>query len=75
MNDLPPMLCRELLRQLTPRQREVARAIATGAPRKELCGVLGMSYHTMDKHVRAIYGAWGFHNEVEMVRVVLLSRQ
>lgn len=55
--------CQEVLRQLTPRQREVLRAFAEGLSPDEVAARLHLSRHTVDSHKTRILAlcrnAWG----------------
>ncbi len=42
--------------QLTPREQEVLHALAEGLSMSEISGKLNISYHTVDTHLRHIYG-------------------
>lgn len=44
---------------LTQREKEVLKLLVDGATKKEVAGVLALSYHTVDKHVRGIYSKLG----------------
>jgi DNA-binding CsgD family transcriptional regulator len=47
---------------LTDRERETLRLLAKGLIKKEIADQLGVSYHTVDTHVRNIYGKLQVHN-------------
>lgn len=47
---------------LTQREKDVLRLLVGGAIKKEVADDLGLSYHTVDKHVRAIYAKLQVHN-------------
>jgi DNA-binding NarL/FixJ family response regulator len=40
---------------LSPREREVLELVVQGLVKKEVAGQLGLSYHTVDNHLRSIY--------------------
>ena len=56
---------------LTPRECEVARLLATGLILKQVAGRLGVSYHTARHHAESIYSKLGVHGRVEVARVVM----
>lgn len=56
---------------LTPRESEVARLLATGLAIKQVAGRLGVSYHTARHHAERIYSKLGVHGRVEVARLVL----
>ena len=47
---------------LTDRERETLGLLAKGLIKKEIADQLGVSYHTVDSHVRNIYGKLQVHN-------------
>jgi DNA-binding NarL/FixJ family response regulator len=47
---------------LTERERETLALLAKGLIKKEIADKLGVSYHTVDTHVRNIYGKLQVHN-------------
>jgi DNA-binding NarL/FixJ family response regulator len=47
---------------LTDREREILSLLAKGLIKKEIADQLGVSYHTVDTHVRNIYGKLKVHN-------------
>jgi DNA-binding NarL/FixJ family response regulator len=49
-------------RKLSPRQRQILKAIATGAERKEIAGRLKISPNTVDAHCRNLYARLGIQN-------------
>lgn len=48
--------------ELTPRELEVLSLLAEGFAKKQIADELGISYHTVDMHVRAIYQKLQVHN-------------
>jgi DNA-binding NarL/FixJ family response regulator len=74
MMDYSPGRCREMLGRLTPRQREVLRALASGAPRKQLAPELGMSENTLRNHCQEAFLRLEIHSEIEAVRVIISAR-
>lgn len=49
-------------RRLPPRQRQVLRALAGGAERKEIADQLKVSRWTVDSYCAAIFATLGVHN-------------
>jgi DNA-binding NarL/FixJ family response regulator len=47
---------------LTERERETLSLLAKGLIKKEIAEQMGVSYHTVDTHVRNIYGKLQVHN-------------
>lgn len=47
---------------LTERERETLSLLAKGLIKKEIADRMGVSYHTVDTHVRNIYGKLQVHN-------------
>ncbi|MCU0794930.1 MAG: response regulator transcription factor [Akkermansiaceae bacterium] len=47
---------------LTERERETLALLAKGLIKKQIADELGVSYHTVDTHVRNIYGKLRVHN-------------
>jgi len=47
---------------LTDREREILSLLVKGLIKKEIADQLGVSYHTVDTHVRNIYGKLQVHN-------------
>lgn len=56
-----------LLRELSPRQREVLSHLAQGQTNKEIAKQLGVSVATVKLHVQAILSATGTRNRTEVV--------
>ena len=57
--------------ELTPRETEVLRLVATGMSSKEIAGRLGLSHRTVQNHVQNTLGTLHLHNRVELVRFAL----
>lgn len=53
---------------LTPRQREVVAAVATGLTNKEVAYQLGISKHTVDVHITDILAKLHLDNRMELAR-------
>jgi DNA-binding NarL/FixJ family response regulator len=47
---------------LTDREREILVLLSRGMIKKEIASEMGLSYHTIDSHVRNIYGKLQVHN-------------
>lgn len=60
----------ENLKTLTPRELEVAKLLATGAPNKVVADQLGMTTRTAQVHRAAIYLKLGVHSAVEIAELV-----
>ncbi|NHA67062.1 response regulator [Phycicoccus flavus] len=57
--------------QLTARETEVLRLVATGLGSKEIAAQLGLSHRTVQNHVQNTLGKLHLHNRVELVRFAL----
>jgi DNA-binding CsgD family transcriptional regulator len=55
---------------VTPRQREVAELLASGATSPEVARHLGLALETVRTHVKAIYERLGIASRAELARVV-----
>lgn len=53
--------------QLSPREAEVARAMATGLARHRIAAHLGLSAHTVNTLVKRIYRKLGVHTHAELI--------
>ncbi len=62
---------RDVDRELTRREREVARLIAEGASSKEAGRRLGISPRTVEIHRARIMAKLGARNAADLVRIVL----
>lgn len=58
---------------LTPRERDVLRAIASGASNKEAGRMLGISPRTVEVHRAKVMDKLGAKNAADLVRIVLSS--
>lgn len=52
----------DLLRGLSPREREVCHWVCEGKRDREIAVILGISYRTVTVHVRSILGKLGVEN-------------
>ena len=59
------------LDRLTPREREIAQAAASGAPAQELAAQLFLSPRTVETHLIRIYRKLGLRSRAELVALVL----
>jgi DNA-binding NarL/FixJ family response regulator len=57
--------------ELTPREVEVLRLVATGMSYKEIAAELFLSHRTVQNHVQNTLGKLHLHNRVELVRFAL----
>ena len=57
--------------ELTGRETEVLRLVATGMSYKEIAGELFLSHRTVQNHVQNTLGKLHLHNRVELVRFAL----
>jgi DNA-binding NarL/FixJ family response regulator len=57
--------------QLTARETEVLRLVATGMSSKEIAAQLVLSHRTVQNHVQNTLGKLHLHNRVELVRFAL----
>ena len=57
--------------ELTERETEVLRLVATGMSYKEIAGELFLSHRTVQNHVQNTLGKLHLHNRVELVRFAL----
>jgi DNA-binding NarL/FixJ family response regulator len=55
------------LERLTPREKEVLRLMAEGAPSREIAGRLGISYTTVRTHIRSLGSKLGVHSKLEAI--------
>ncbi|MCP5207588.1 MAG: response regulator transcription factor [Hahellaceae bacterium] len=54
---------------ITPRQLEVLKLLASGMPNKRICTTLGLTEHTVKSHLKALFSALEVHNRTECVNV------
>ena len=57
--------------ELTDRETEVLRLVATGMSYKEIAAELVLSHRTVQNHVQNTLGKLHLHNRVELVRFAL----
>ena len=61
------------LRELTPQELQIARAVAGGKNNCEVSAALFVSRKTVEAHLTRIYRKLGIHSRVELTRVLLAS--
>lgn len=66
--------CVQAVAELSPRQREVLRAIAQCKPTKNIADDLGVSYATVKMHRRLLYASLGIHSNGEAIRIAMASK-
>ncbi|MFL5734098.1 MAG: response regulator transcription factor [Chloroflexia bacterium] len=59
---------RSRVAQLTGRQEEVLRLVATGLTNKEVAAQLGLSVHTIESHLHSLYGKIGVFTRGAAIR-------
>ncbi len=59
---------------LTPREREILSLLVQGLIMKEIAARLGLSYHTIDSHLRSIYDKLHVHSRTAVVAKALRER-
>jgi len=57
--------------ELTERETEVLKLVATGMSYKEIAGELFLSHRTVQNHVQNTLGKLHLHNRVELVRYAI----
>lgn len=62
---------RDRVPELTDREIEVLRLVATGMSYKEIAADLGISHRTVQNHVQNTLGKLHMHNRVELVRFAI----
>ncbi|HJV28540.1 MAG TPA: LuxR C-terminal-related transcriptional regulator [Aromatoleum sp.] len=64
---LPAVADETLLRALTDREAEVARAAATGQSNKEIAATLGVTERTVKAHLAAVFEKLGVRDRLQLV--------
>lgn len=64
----------ELNTQLSNRELEVARLLASGMTKNDVADKLFVSPHTVDKHRCSIYTKLGIHKEQELASYLLINK-
>lgn len=59
---------------LTPRELEILKLLVEGRIKKEIGAEIGLSYHTIDKHMRNIYAKLNVHTRTGAVAKALKER-
>jgi len=62
-------------RAVTSREDEVLRMVAAGQTNSEISLKLGISVHTVERHLANVYEKWDIHNRVELVLEFLRRSQ
>jgi DNA-binding NarL/FixJ family response regulator len=57
--------------ELTDRETEILKYVATGMGYKEIASTLFLSHRTVQNHVQNIFGKLQMHNRVELVRFAM----
>ena len=57
--------------ELTERETEILKYVATGMGYKEIAATLFLSHRTVQNHVQNIFGKLQMHNRVELVRFAM----
>lgn len=65
----------ELLRELTPREREVMRLVVLGRHNREIAPALGISVRTVEVHKARLMGKLGVDNVADLVRISMLEQE
>lgn len=60
--------------RLTPREREILSLLVEGSTMKQIANRLGVSYHTIDTHLRSIYDKLHVHSRSAAVAKALRER-
>ncbi|WP_317204893.1 response regulator transcription factor [Janthinobacterium sp.] len=63
----------DLLRVLTPREREVMRLVVTGQHNRDIAPVLGISVRTVEVHKARLMSKLGVDNVADLVRISMLD--
>ncbi|CAN7708445.1 response regulator [Pseudoduganella sp. LjRoot289] len=64
---------RELLRELTPREREVMELVVLGRHNREIAPALGISVRTVEVHKARLMSKLGVGNVADLVRIAMLD--
>jgi DNA-binding CsgD family transcriptional regulator len=64
-----------LLSGLTPAERRVAGLVATGLTNRKVAERLYLSRHTVDSHLRHIFGKLGINSRVRLTAIVVAEEQ
>ena len=63
----------ELLRELTPREREVMHLVVTGRHNRDIAPALGISVRTVEVHKARLMAKLGVDNVADLVRISMLD--
>lgn len=64
---------REAFMNVTPRQGMVMLYLLDGVPRKQIASIMGMTLHTVNDHIKALYGRFGVQSATELAAKFLKS--
>ena len=65
---------RRTRRSITDRQRVVLNQLLGGGSERAIARELGVSYHTVHAHAKAIYRSYGVHSRPELMSKILVGR-
>lgn len=68
-----PTDCTKAVEALTEREKESLRGLASGRPRKQIAGEMGIHETTLATHLKSVYEKLGVNSEVEAVRVAVAA--
>ncbi|HZQ48345.1 MAG TPA: LuxR C-terminal-related transcriptional regulator [Verrucomicrobiae bacterium] len=63
-----------LVARLSPREKQVLVALASGRLRKQIADDLGISIHTVNRYLSNTYRVLGVYNNVTATRVAVSAR-
>lgn len=64
-----------LVGKVTSREAQVLRLVASGLGNSEVAMRLGISVHTVERHLANVYEKWGVHSRVELILHLLHHSQ
>jgi DNA-binding NarL/FixJ family response regulator len=64
---------RSSLHKLTPRERQIAQAVASGKRNREIADALDISPATVKLHVSRVFGKMGVRNRVGLLRKMMIE--
>ena len=68
-----PPIPRRMVRELTPREYEIARLAVEGLTNRTIAAKLGLSERTVQHHCESIFGKLGIHSRWQLCRTTLRS--
>lgn len=60
--------------QLTPRERDIVRLLSTGHSRRDIARLLVVSSHTVDDHIKRLYGKLGVRSRPELTAKIFFDQ-